>query len=74
MQNRIFQSSTKGYAWQNQKTNLAHLPIHFVEIIALILHSKVIFNKLFWLKLFILENTLRALNPFILHGNKRSLK
>ena len=74
MQNQIFQSSTKGYARQNQKTNLAHLPINFVEIIALILHSKVIFKKLFWLKLFILKNALRALNPFIPHGNKRSLK
>ena len=60
------------YARQNQKTNLIHLHIHLVETIALILLSKVVFKKLFWLKLFILKNTLHALNPLIPRGNKRS--
>ena len=62
----------KVYARQNQKTNLIHLHIHLVETIALIFLSKVVFKKLFWLKLFILKNTLHALNPLIPHGNKSS--
>ena len=66
-----FPKFCKVYA-QNQKTNLIHLHIHLVETIALILHSKVVFKKLFWLKLFILKNTLHALNPLIPRGNKRS--
>ena len=68
MQSQIFQSFTK----LNQKTNLIHLHIHLVETIALILHSKVVFKKLFWLKLFILKNTVHALNPVIPFVNKRS--
>ena len=67
-----FQKFCKIYARQNQKTNLIHLHIHLVETIALILHSKVVFKKLFWLKLFILKNTVHALNPVIPFGNKRS--
>ena len=66
-----FPKFCKVYA-QNQKTNLIHLHIHLVETIALILLSKVVFKKLFWLKLFILKNTLHALNPLIPRGNKRS--
>ena len=66
-----FPKFCKVYA-QNQKTNLIHLHIHLVETIALILLSKVVFKKLFWLKLFILKNTLHALNPLIPHGNKKS--
>ena len=62
----------KVYARQNQKTNLIHLHIHLVETIALILLSKVVFKKLFWLKLFILKNTLCALNPLIPRGSKSS--
>ena len=56
----------------NQKANLIHLHIHFVETIALILHSKVVVKKLIWLKLFILKNALYALNPLIPRGNERS--
>ena len=67
-----FQKFCKIYARQNQKTNLIHLHIHLVETIALILHSKVVFKKLFWLKLFILKNTVHVLNPVIPFGNKRS--
>ena len=67
-----FPKFCKVYARQNQKTNLIHLHIHLVETIALILHSKVVFKKLFWLKLFILKNTVHALNPVIPCGNKRS--
>ena len=61
----------KVYA-QNQKTNLIHLHIHSVETIALILHSKVVFKKLVWLKLVTLKNTPHALNLLIPRGNKRS--
>ena len=39
---------------------------------ALILHSKVIFEKLVWLKFVTLKNTLHALNSLITRGNKRS--
>ena len=67
-----FPKFCKVYARQNQKTNLIHLHIHLVETIALILLSKVVFKKLFWLKLFILKNTLHALNPSIHRGNNRS--
>ena len=67
-----FSKFCKVYARQNQKINLIHLHIHLVETIALILHSKVVFKKLFWLKLFILKNTVHALNPVIPFGNKRS--
>ena len=66
-----FPKPCKVYA-QNQKTNLIHLHIHLVETIALILHSKVVFKKFVWLKLFTLKNTLHALNPLIPRGNKRS--
>ena len=55
-----------------KKTNLIHLHMNLVETIALIFHSKVVFKKLFWLKLFILKNTLHALNSLIPRGNKRS--
>ena len=54
------------------KKNLIHLHIHLVETIALILLSKVVFKKLFCLKLFILKNTLHALNPLIPRDNERS--
>ena len=57
---------------QNQKTNLIHLNIHLVEAIALILLSKVVFKKLFWLKLFLLKNALHTYNLLIPRGNKRS--
>ena len=57
---------------KTKKTNLIHLYIHLVETYALILHSKIIFKKLFWLKLSILKYTLQALNPLIPGGNKRS--
>ena len=50
-----FPKFCKVYARQNQKTNQIHLHIHLVETIALILLSKVVFKKLFWLKLFILK-------------------
>ena len=69
-----FTKFSKVYARQNQKKILVHLHVHFVETVALILHSKVVFKKIFWLKLFILKNKLHALNPFIPRGNKRSLK
>ena len=64
-----FPKFCKVYARQNQKTNLIHL--HLVETIV-ILHSKVVFKKLFWLKLLILKNTLHARNPLIPRGNRRS--
>ena len=69
-----FPKFCKVYARQNQKTNLIHLHIHLVETITLILHSKVVFKRLFSLKLFIqyIKNTLHALNSLILRGNKRS--
>ena len=67
-----FPKFCKVYARQNQKTNQIHLHMHLVKTIALILLSKVVFKKLFWLKLFILKNTLHALNPLIPRGNKRS--
>ena len=67
-----FSKFCKIYARQNQKTNLIHLNIHLVETIALILLSKMVFKKFFWLKLFILKNTLHALNLLIPRGNKRS--
>ena len=68
-----FPKLCKAYARQNQKkTNLIHLHINLVETIASIFHSKVVFKKLFWLKLFILKNTLYALNSLIPCGNKRS--
>ena len=43
------------------KNKSKHLPIYLVETFVLILHSKVVLKKLFWLKLFILQNTLDAL-------------
>ena len=67
-----FPKLCKVYTRQSQKTNLIHLHRNLVETIALIIHSKVIFKKLFWLKLFILKNTLNALNPLIPRGNKKS--
>ena len=39
--------------------------MHLVETFALILHSKIGFNKLFWLTLSIIKNALHALNPLI---------
>ena len=69
IQSQIFQSSTK---FMRKKTNVIHLHIHLVETIALILHSKVVFEKLAWLTLVTLKNTLHALNPLIPRGNKRS--
>ena len=66
MQNQIFQSSAK---FKNKSDTFTY---NLIEIIALIFNSKVVFKKLFWLKLFILKNTLHALNPLIPRGNKRS--
>ena len=43
----------------------------FSRNIALILHSKVVFKKLFWLKLLVLKNTLHARNPLIPQQNFR---
>ena len=60
-----FSKFCKVYARQNQKTNLIHLHIYLAETIALILYSKVVSKKLFWLKLFILKNILHALNSLI---------
>ena len=74
MQNQILQSSVEFMHGKIKRKILVHLHEHFVETIALILHSKVVFRKLFWLKLFRLKNTLHALNPFIPRGNKRSFK
>ena len=71
MQQSVRAKFQKVYARQNQKINLIHLHIHLVETIALILHSKVVFKKLFWLKLFVLKNTLHALNPLIPRGKIR---
>ena len=56
-----FPKFCKVFGRQNQKTNLMHLHIHLVETIVLILHSKVVFKKLCWLKLFILKNILHVL-------------
>ena len=67
-----FSKFCKVYARQNQKINLIHLNIHLAETIALILLSKVVFKKIFCLKLLLLKNTLHALNLLILRGNKRS--
>ena len=67
-----FSKLCKVYARQNQKTSLIHLNIHLVETIGLILLSKVVSKKLFWLTLFLLKNTLQALNLLIPRGNKRS--
>ena len=66
MQNQIFQSSAK--CIHSKK----YLSIHLVETFALILHSNIVFKKLFWLKLSILKITLHGLNPLIPGGNKRS--
>ena len=46
--------------------------MNLVETIALVIHSKVAFKKLFWLTLSVLKNTQHALNPLIPCGNKRS--
>ena len=46
--------------------------MHLVATIALIVHSKVVFKKLVWLKFVTLKNTLHAVNPLIPLGNKRS--
>ena len=46
-----FRKFCKVCARQNQKTNLIHLYIHLVETFALILYSKIVFKKPFWLKL-----------------------
>ena len=43
------------------KNKSRHPPTYLVETFALIRHSKIVFKKLFWLKLFILQNTLDAL-------------
>ena len=45
---------------------------HLVKTIAFILHSKVVFKKLVWLKLVALKNTLHALNTLIPRSNKKS--
>ena len=66
MQNQIFQSSAK---FKNKSDTFTY---NLIEIIALIFNSKVVFKKLFWLKLFILKNTLNEPNPLTPRGNKRS--
>ena len=43
--------------------------IHLVETIALILHSKVVFEKFVSLKLVTLKNARHALNPLIPRGS-----
>ena len=67
-----FPKFCKVYVRQNQKTNPIQLHIHLVETTALILHSKVVFKNLAWLKLVTLKYTLHAVNPLIPCGNKRS--
>ena len=47
MQNQIFQISAKYMHGKQQNTNLVNLYIHFVETLALILNSKIVFKKLF---------------------------
>ena len=49
-----------------------YIYIYLVETFASILNSKIVFKKLFWLKLSILKNTLQALNPLIPGGNKQT--
>ena len=70
--NSDFPKFCKVYALQKNKIWYIYLHIYLVETIALILLSKIVFKKCFWLKLFILKNTLHALNPLIPRGNKRS--
>ena len=72
MQNRVFQSYAKFVFGKNQKTNLVHLYTHLVETFPLILNSKIVFKRLFWLNLSILKNALHALNQLTPGGNKRS--
>ena len=67
-----FPKFCKAYGPKNQKTNLLYLCLHLAETFALILHSKIVFKKFFWLKLSVLKNTLHALNPLIPGGDKRS--
>ena len=50
----------------------AFIYTHLVKTIAFILHSKVVFKKLIWLKLVAPKNTLHVLNPVIPRGNKMS--
>ena len=57
---------------KTKKTNLIYLYIHLKKTLALILNLKVVFKKLFWLKLSILKNTLDALNPLIPCDKKMS--
>ena len=60
----------KAYARQNKKTNLIDLHIYLVETIALILHSKIVFKKFFWLKVIYTKKcTIMHLIPC---GSKRS--
>ena len=68
-----FPKFCKVYARQNLQTNLIHLHVHLVETTALLLYSKVVFEKLFWFKLSKLKNTQLALNPLIPRGNKTYL-
>ena len=46
--------------------------IYLVETFASILNSKIVFKKLFWLKLSILKNSLQAHNSLIPGGNKQT--
>ena len=57
---------------KTKKTNLIYLYIHLKKTLALILHLKVVFKKLFWLKLSVLKNTLDAPNPLIPRDKKMS--
>ena len=55
IQNRIFQSSATFIHDKKQNVNLVHLYLSLVESFALIFDSKIVFKKLFWLKLSILK-------------------
>ena len=66
-----FSKFCKVYARQNQnKSDTFEYTFsrnHYFNLL-----SKVVFKKLFWLKLFLLKNTLHAFNILIPRGNKRS--
>ena len=64
-----FPKFCKVHAPQKTKYKSGIFIEHLVETFALILHSKIVFKKLFLLKLSILRNTLNSLIP---SDNKRS--
>ena len=59
-----FSKFCKVYARQNQKTNLIYLLITLVETFDLIVHSKIVFKKPFWLKLSVLKKYTTCTYPF----------